>query len=228
MEAAPERSDDVTRLMASQRRYYDLRADDYADVTRPTDRKQRGLIAAETARGLVDDLRPEGDVLEMACGPGGFTRELARHARSLTAVDGSPRMLARNREAVGAPHVEYVCADLFSWTPARRFDLVFFGFWLSHVPPALADDFWELVRSCLRPGGRAAFEDVRAQAFEAAHTDDGVPIARRTLGDGRTFDIVKVFWEPAALEDALRARGWDARVRPVGDAHLHGVARPPG
>jgi hypothetical protein len=55
-----------------------------------------------------------------------------------------------------------------------------------------------------------------------------VPIARRTLGDGRTFDIVKVFWEPAALEGSLRSRGWDARVRPVGDAHLHGVARPPG
>ena len=74
----------------------------YADVTRPADRKVRGLIAAETARGLVDDLRPEGDVLELACGPGGFTRELARHARSLTAVDGSPRMLAHREGVLGA------------------------------------------------------------------------------------------------------------------------------
>jgi hypothetical protein len=30
--------------------------------------------------------------------------------------------------------VRFICADLFAWSPERRYDVVFFGFWLSHVP----------------------------------------------------------------------------------------------
>ncbi len=219
---------DLRQLIESQRRFYDLRAPDYTDVTRPADRKVRGHISADTARDLIDELGPEGDVLELACGSGGFTRELVRHARSLTAVDGSPRMLELNRQTVAVPQVEYVCADLFAWTPARRYDVVFFGFWLSHVPPTLFDDFWTLVQGCLRPGGRAAFvdEDERARAYEAWHTDTGIPTARRTLADGTQFDIVKVFWEPERLQQSLHDRGWQASVRPVGDSFFYGVAEP--
>ncbi|HKH05505.1 MAG TPA: class I SAM-dependent methyltransferase [Acidimicrobiales bacterium] len=229
MDGAFGEPDDVSQLIVSQRRYYDLRAPDYGDPTRPADRKDPGLIDAAVMRELIDEFRPQGDVLELACGSGAFTRELVRHARSLTAVDGSPRMLERNREAVSAPHVEYVCADLFAWRPTRQYDAVFFGFWLSHVPPTLVEAFWALVRSCLRPGGRAAFVDEgpRARVFEASHTESSVPVARRTLSDGTTFDIVKVFWEPGRLQESLRDRGWHAHVRPVGDAFFYGVAEPP-
>jgi hypothetical protein len=30
--------------------------------------------------------------------------------------------------------VRFVQADLFAWKPDRRYDVAFFGFWLSHVP----------------------------------------------------------------------------------------------
>ena len=228
VDAAVGQRADVWQLIASQRRYYDLRAPDYADETRPADRKERGLIDSGLVRDLIDELRPQGDVLELACGSGTFTRELVRHARSLTAVDGSPRMLELNREIVSARRIEYVCADLFAWRPTRRYDAVFFGFWLSHVPPSLFAPFWTLVRSCLRPGGRAAFvdEDDRARVFEASHTDSGVPVARRTLSDGTTFDVVKVFWETSRLQESLRGLGWQAHVRPVGEAFFYGVAEP--
>lgn len=36
---------------------------------------------------------------------------------------------ARNRARVGGP-VDYVHADVFDWTPPRRFDVCFFSFWL--------------------------------------------------------------------------------------------------
>jgi demethylmenaquinone methyltransferase/2-methoxy-6-polyprenyl-1,4-benzoquinol methylase len=223
------RAADVRQLVESQRRFYDLRAPDFGDETRPPDRKVPGLIDAATVRDLVDELRPQGDVLELACGAGAFTAELVRHAASLTAVDGSPRMLERNRLAVAAPDVDYVCADLFAWTPTRRYDVVFFGFWLSHVPPTLFDAFWAMVRTCLRPGGRAAFvdEDERARPYETWHheTEAGVPVARRRLSDGTTFDVVKVFWDPARLQASLHERGWDAHLRPVGDTFFYGEAR---
>jgi ubiquinone/menaquinone biosynthesis C-methylase UbiE len=62
----------------------------------------------EAMRALIDELGTAGDVLEFACGDGAFTGELVRHAQSVTAIDGSARMLARNREHVADPRVRYV------------------------------------------------------------------------------------------------------------------------
>jgi SAM-dependent methyltransferase len=215
---------DPDSLLASQRAYYEERAPDYADESKPSDRKVRGFPSAELDRALVDEFNPTGDVLELACGTGAYTRELVRHARSLTAVDASPRMLAINRERLGDPKVRYVQADLFSWEPDREYDGVFFGFWLSHVPPAFFDQYWALVRQCLAHGGRVAFidEDDRASGHDDVQLIDGVPVARRTLPDGRQFDIVKLFWRPEELEGRLRSSGWDITVRRVGETFLYG------
>jgi len=223
---APDEMATARRLIEAQRQYYDMRAPDYVDAGLPSDRRRPGLLGAAAARRLVAELGPHGDVLELACGTGGFTRELVRHAGTLTAVDGSPRMLELNRRRVGVDGVEYVCADLFGWRPERRYDVVFFGFWLSHVPPTHVDSFWSLVESCLRPGGRAGFvdEDDRGARNEHEVSHDGLPTARRTLADGRTFDIVKVFWRPRDLERRLQALGWHAEVRREGRTFLFGTA----
>jgi demethylmenaquinone methyltransferase/2-methoxy-6-polyprenyl-1,4-benzoquinol methylase len=214
-------------LLASQKTYYDLRAPDYADESKPADRRVRGYVPQELARALVDEFRPVGDVLELACGAGAFTCELVRHAESVTAVDASPRMLARNRE-LADPKVTYVHADLFAWAPDRQYDAVFFGFWLSHVPPSRFDEFWALVRACVRPGGRVGFvdEDDRAAGHDDARVIAGVPAARRTLSDGRQFDIVKIFWDPAALEQRVRELHWDVTIRRVEETFMYGVGRP--
>lgn len=215
--------DDADRLIESQREYYDLRAPDYLITTRP-DRPVLGLLPEGMEAELVEEFAPEGDVLELACGTGLFTKELARRAASVTAVDASPRMIERNRREVGDPRVSYVEADVFAWEPPRRFDAVFFAFWLSHVPPARFEEFWELVRSCLVPGGRVAFvdEDDRGSWNDERHTIGETPAARRTLADGRTFDIVKLFWKPDELEERLRSLGWEIGVRRVGETFLYG------
>ena len=84
-----------------------------------------------------------GDVLEMAGGTGWWTARLARTAGHLTVIDSSPETLDLNRDRVGRSDVDYLCADLFTWQPTRTYDVVFFSFWLSHVP-----------RSGFRPSGR--------------------------------------------------------------------------
>jgi demethylmenaquinone methyltransferase/2-methoxy-6-polyprenyl-1,4-benzoquinol methylase len=221
---------DVThRLLESQQRFYDLRAPDYGDETKPPDRKLHGNMPPEMARGIIDNLQPTGDVLELACGPGTFTRELVRYARCITGVDSSVRMLERNRAAIDDPRVSYVQADVFGWTPDRLYDLVFFGFWLSHVPPTAFDRFWSLVAECLRPGGRVAFvdEDDRGLGVtDEPHAVDGIPAARRSLLDGREFDIVKVFWEPDQLHARLRALNWGVEIRRIGATFMWGVGCP--
>lgn len=137
-------------------------------------------------------------------------------------------MLARARRYVGNANVTFVRADIFAWQPDHPFDAVFFGAWLSHVPPDRFDGFWAFVRECLAPGGRVALidEDDRARDHDYRKSIDGVPAARRTLHDGRQFDIVKVFWHPEELEARLRSSGWDIRVRRVGETLLYGVGAP--
>jgi demethylmenaquinone methyltransferase/2-methoxy-6-polyprenyl-1,4-benzoquinol methylase len=131
MNDQPIKVDDTVSLLASQLRYYDERADDYRDAAKPPDRNHPGLMQAELGRPLVDEFRPTGSVLELACGNGFFTSEIVRYAQSVTAVDASPRMLAINQSRVDSPSVTYVEADIFAWQPDRTYDAVFFGFWLS-------------------------------------------------------------------------------------------------
>src|SRR5690349_18943738 len=113
--------DGLAGLIESQQDFYELRAGDYLDEAVP-DRKVCGNISSELARTIVDDLHLTGDVLELACGSGAWTRDLVRHADTVTAVDGSPRMLERNRAEVADDRVTYVLADLFDWQPEREYD----------------------------------------------------------------------------------------------------------
>jgi demethylmenaquinone methyltransferase/2-methoxy-6-polyprenyl-1,4-benzoquinol methylase len=216
------------RLLTSQKRFYELRAPDFRDESRPWDRKVWGCFPDALVGAVVDAFGVEGDVLEFACGPGTFTAELARRATSVTAIDASPAMLERNRRELEAGNVRRIEADLFSWRPDRAYDGVFFGFWLSHVPPDRFDAFWSLVAACLAPGGRVGLvdEDDRAAGHDETTTIDGVPTARRRLADGRVMDIVKVFWRPSDLQARLRALGWEMTVRPLGESFLCGTGRP--
>ena len=54
-----------------------------------------------------------------------------------------------DRARVSRQDVRYVVADLFTWEPEHSFDVLFFSFWLSHVPRSRFSRFWELVSSAL-------------------------------------------------------------------------------
>jgi hypothetical protein len=217
----------ISEAVAAQQHYYELRAPDYLSCAKPSDRAGRGPFPSELAEHVIGDLRPFGDVLELACGPGPlFTSELARHADTVTAIDAAPTMLRLNQARVANPRVTYLRADLFDWSPRRTYDFVFFGHWLSHVPPTRFDRFWELVRRCTGDRGRVGFidEDERAVDREADRPADAV--ARRTLSDGRHFDIIKVFWSPDDLEQRLRSLRWNIRIERVADRFMVGVGQP--
>lgn len=212
---------DDDALLTEQMAYY---RDGAAEYDRPY-AEQEGLRRLLT---VVDDLPIAGDVLELACGTGQWTPRLAARARSVTAVDAAAEVLALARARTASPTVEFLEADLFEWQPPRRYDTVFFAFWLSHVPPSRLPGFWDTVAAALAPGGKAVFVDdgPAAAAYEEVLANQPVPAALRRLDDGSEYRIVKVFHDARNLTDDLTARGWSVQIRSIA-GNFVGVAEPP-
>lgn len=188
-------------LLAEQLAYYRAIAPEYESLSLP------GAGGPEVAAAL-DAFRPSGDVLELACGPGMWTELLFVHASSVTAVDGAPEMLARARDRLGGRSVRFVQADLFSWRPDRRYDVVFFGFWLSHVPSDLFAAFWSLVDECLKPSGRVFFVDDAFRPPEELIEGESSSTVQRRTSKGEAYRAIKVPYRPADLEAKLASLGW--------------------
>ena len=209
----PEREN----VLEEQKRYYAARAPEYDDWWFRRGRYGFGPEETENwdadvaeVEAAVEAFVPRGSMLELAAGTGIFTRKLVRLAERVVAVDANAETLALN-----TPEAELVQADVFAWRPEELFDLVFFSFWLSHVPEERFDEFWELVRSALRPDGRVFLIDSGPRGDA---TDHGEQL--RQLADGREFTIVKRYWTPRQLEARLRPLGFALDVRLTANTHL--------
>lgn len=205
----------LRELLAEQQRYYRARARRYEHSAPVPGGDAAG---PELVRAVVAefDRHVHGDVLELACGPGTWTSMLADRADSVTALDGAPEMLAVAAAARPGRNVRFVEADIFNWRPDRRYDTVFFGFWLSHVPEERFDGFWITIADCLKPGGRVLFADDAYRAPEEWLFGAGAGVVARTHEDGTRHRIVKMPHTAAGLERRLTALGWTVQVRDVG------------
>jgi demethylmenaquinone methyltransferase/2-methoxy-6-polyprenyl-1,4-benzoquinol methylase len=201
-------------LLDEQIAYYRARAGEY-DATSTIDddpfAEQTGRV-----RAALEAFAPRGRVLELAAGTGQWTAQLADHAGELLATDASPEMLDLNRAKVGErPNVRYEVADAFAPDLAATFEVVFFGFFLSHVPPERFAGFWRSLETLLAPGGRVFLVDEADHGlWEEDWIDRDAGIVRRPLNDGSVHRAVKVLYRAEDLEARLERMGWDASVHP--------------
>ncbi len=99
------------------------------------------------------------------------------------------------------------------------YDLVFFGFWLSHVPPEELDGFFRgLVRKSLKKGGHLMFVDslptldssqdrvVNSQSLKET----------RQLNDGTKWNIVKIYFNEDNLTAQLNSFGFFGTMKNTG------------
>ena len=228
----PPVSGSVANNLAQQVAYYRARANEYDEWWFRNGRYDRGPELNAQWFADIDELddalrkfEPRGKVLELAGGTGIWSEKLYGYADELMVIDAAREMLAINEKRIRSERVRYHQADLFNWVPSEQFDVVFFSFWLSHVPDSKFESFWNLVRAALAPDGRVFFIDSRRESTSTSldqHLPEVGCITERRLNDGRRFNIYKICYESADLQARLNRLGWEAAVRGTSRYFIYG------
>lgn len=136
--------------------------------------KHHGFVA-EYGKGLLEFVTPDPRqaILDLGCGTGTLTHELAGRAGRVVGIDASPEMVATARRSF--PNIEFLVADALELPFENQFEVVFSNavlHWLRDHERLLKN-----IRRALKPGGRlvcefgargnvAAIEDAFARACE--------------------------------------------------------------
>jgi len=227
---APGDGADRANLVA----YYEARAAEYDDWYLRRGRYERGPVhdaawnaELDSVGRWLDELPIGGEIVELAAGTGWWSPLLASKGE-LSCYDMAGAPLDRARERLLAHGLRAHLHVRDAWAePDRQVDALFTGFWLSHVARAELVGFLELVRRWLKPGGTFAFIDSLDDPYSGAvdHARATGDRATRRLADGRTFEIVKVHRDEAAMSEALTRAGFvAATVSTTGRFFVHGSA----
>jgi demethylmenaquinone methyltransferase/2-methoxy-6-polyprenyl-1,4-benzoquinol methylase len=228
------------KLLQEQMAYYRARAAEYDEWFYRTGRYDYGeainaqwFAEIEVVRDALRRLQPAGHVLELACGTGIWTEELVRIGTDVTAVDASAEMLAITQAKLPDASLTCIQADLFTWEPDRTYDTVCFAFWLSHVPPERLDTFLAKVARATRPGGSIFMVDSREALHSGAKMNQTVVlddlVHERKLKDGRTFRVIKRYYQPEELQAHLAHAGFAPSVHTTHQFFIYATGhRQPG
>jgi SAM-dependent methyltransferase len=138
-------------------------------------RSHRWRTAENSAGYLLDSLRPGQDLLDVGCGPGTVTIDLARRVDpgSVVGLDRAAEVIEEAdqlRAQAGAGNVTFAVGDVYSLTAADdSFDVVHAHQVLQHLSRPV-DALREMQR-VLRPGGILAVRDSDYGAFTWAPAD---------------------------------------------------------
>ncbi|MFQ5595926.1 MAG: class I SAM-dependent methyltransferase, partial [Anaerolineae bacterium] len=202
--------------------------------------EQRWEMASEEVDAVIQllDLSPGAHVLDLCCGPGRHSLELARRGFRITGVDRTPAYLdqARRLATEEGLEVEFVQADMRDFRRPETFDgavnlFTAFGYF---EDPAEDLQVVQNLHASLKPGGRLVMEmmgkEVLARIFLESNwqeTDDGVLVLeKRKIRSGwdwidnrwiiidgeerREFAVGHRLYSGAELAALLRQAGFDS------------------
>lgn len=182
---------------------------------------------------LLDLLSPQpGErILDVGCGTGQLTHDIAQSGAHVVGLDNSPEMLADARK--NFPELEFVLADASRFDVPEPFDAVFSNAALHWVKDA--DGAAESIARALRPGGRFVAEcggkgciaSVQAalRAVLGPMADDQSPWYFRSVGEyapilerhGLEVGNASLFDRPTPLEGEDGLKNW---LRMFGQTYL--------
>lgn len=134
---------------------------------------------ASSNANVIPLLKPGMTVLDIGCGSGPITRDIAKAVGptgTVIGLDASPHLIQKaNTLAVELPQLSYLCEDLFKYQPEHRFDLIT----AARVLQWLEEPVEALQKMCelLNPGGQITILD---------------------------YNHVRILWEPFPPDSAMR------------------------
>ncbi|MGZ3241638.1 MAG: class I SAM-dependent methyltransferase [Burkholderiaceae bacterium] len=143
-------------------------------------------------------------VLELACGTGHWTEQIAASVESVLATDINPEMLEQAK-AKGLPSdkVQFRLMDAFDPNVEGDFTACFAGFWWSHVKRQEQASFLAMLRKKLGKDGLLVLLDdchVESDSTTIARTDlEGNTFQLRTLPNGERYEVLKNYPTDSAL-----------------------------
>ncbi len=140
---------------------YDLAASSYDFIAFLMSLGQASMLYSEVAKSL--DLLPGGTVVELGCGPASVVPSLLKKidkSSRIIGIDFSSQMIDianRKKEANGWENVEFLCMDMYDFSPEQKVNAVVFCLALTAMPDykmAL-----EKAITILKPGGQLLILD---------------------------------------------------------------------
>lgn len=222
------------KLLREQVDYYKARAGEYDDWYLRLGRYDYGkswnkkwFDEVAELKDILRKFNPRGKVLELACGTGWWTKELIKYADHITAVDAVSEVIEINKKKLRSRKVDYVKSDIFNFShKSNYYDVVFFSFWISHVPEEKFKDFWQMIRLALKLSGRVFFID-NLQAERKIMNGEKLQkttstVSERILKDGSKFKVVKIFYLPKDLKERLKTLEWSILVKSTANYFMYG------
>lgn len=177
-------------------------------------------FVAEYGKGLLKFVPhdPQQAILDLGCGTGTLTNELAARAGTVLGVDASPDMVAEAQRQF--PKLEFLVADALELAFEQQFDIIFSNAVFHWLPDH--DLLLKNIRRALKPGGRlvcefgakgnvAGIERAFARAceeqglrYESRFTFPGADAFGRLLEANHfTCDLVVAYDRPTVLQDGV-------------------------
>jgi len=168
---------------------------------------------ARRVKMLSRHLQPGMRVLELGCGTGYFTRELARSGADIVAIDVSPELLQIAKANCSMPNVRYEIQNAYELSyPDRVFNSVVGSSVLHHLE---IDEALREIYRVLKPGGTIYFTEPNMLNPQIA-IQKNVPWVKRKLGDSP--DETAFFRWP--LRRLLEQKGYrEVRIEPFDFLH---------
>jgi ubiquinone/menaquinone biosynthesis C-methylase UbiE len=193
--------------------YYALRNNfDEEDVDNPD-----GMDALDDIMDNLRELMTGQRVLELACGDGYWTDELAEYAESVLATDINPSLIeqAQARE-LPEDIVQFAVTDALDPQVEGEFTACFAGFWWSHVKRQDQVDIIGRLRNVIGKDGLLVLVDnsqVESEKTVTARTDlEGNTYQIHALPNGERYEILKNYYTDSTLRKRLGPLLRDMRV----------------